>query len=96
MPRNKTTGTSPKFGSGAFKESQNCRGVKGPQEIIEYNPLLKQYPTGRVTQVGIQMGPEYLHSRLHSLPGQSAPVLCHPYCKEVLLYDSMELPVFKF
>ena len=25
-------------------ESQNCRGWKGPQEIIKSNPLLKQVP----------------------------------------------------
>ena len=27
------------------RTSQYCRGVKEPQEIIESNPLLKQYPT---------------------------------------------------
>ena len=54
--------------------------------------MLKQ-----VAQEGIQMGPEYLHSRrLHHLSGHPVPVLRHFHCKEVVPCVCVELPVFQF
>jgi len=76
-------------------ESQNHRILgdwKGPEEIIESRPLCQsRFPTigctGRHTD-------EYLHRRrLHTLSVQPVPVLHHPYCKEILLHVSMELPM---
>ena len=77
-------------------ESQNCRGWKGPQEIIKSNPPVKEGSVQLATQVDVQTGLEYLPTRrLHNLSGQPVPVLCYPYLK-VLLHVSTELPVFKF
>ena len=51
----------------------------------------------QVTQVGIELGLEYLHiMRLYKLYGQSVSVLCHPYHKEVLPHVCTELPMFMF
>ena len=59
-------------------ESQNCRGWKGPLEIIKFNPLAKAGSLQQVAQVGIQVGLEsYLQRRLHHLSGQPVTVLCH-------------------
>jgi len=79
-----------------FTESQNYRGWKGPEEIIESNTTAKAGSLQQVAQEGVQMGLEYPHRRLHNLSGQPVPVLYHPYCKEVLLHVSTELPMFKF
>ena len=46
-----------------------------------------------VTQVGVQMGSEYLQRRLHSLFGQPVPVLCHPHSKKDLLHICAEHPM---
>ena len=63
----------------AKAESQNCKGWKGLEEIIVFNPLLKQ-----VKQVGMQMGFELLHrGKLHNLSGQPVPVLHQPYLKNL-------------
>ena len=42
-------------------------------------PPAKAGTLQQVTQVGIQMGLEYLHRRLHNLSAQPVLVLCHPY-----------------
>jgi len=57
----------------AFTESQNCRGWKGPPEIIKSNSHAKQ-----AAQVGIQAGLEYLQRRrIHNFPGQNPqPLQC--------------------
>ena len=45
----------------------------------------------------VQAGLEYLHRRrLHNLPGQPVPVLCHPQREEVLPHVQTELPVPQF
>jgi len=49
-----------------------------------------------VTQVGIQMGLDYVLKRLHNLSEQPVPVLCYPYNKYVLLHVHMELQVSSF
>ena len=65
-------------------ESQNCRGWKGPPEIIQSNPPAKASSLDQATPVGIQAGLECLQRRrIHNLPGQPVPVLCHPLCEEV-------------
>jgi len=83
--------------AGPRSESQNCRGWKGPQEIIGSNSFAKAGALQQVAHVGVQMGLECLHSRrLHNLSGQPVPGLHHPYHKEVLPHVSTEFPVFKF
>ena len=66
-------------------ESQNCRGWKGPLEIIETNPPAKAGSLHQVAQVGVQARLEYLQRRrLHNLPGQPVPVLRHLTVKKFL------------
>ena len=48
-------------------------------------PLPKQGHLQQAAQDLVQVGLEYLQRRrLHSLPGQPVPVLCHPQSEEVL------------
>jgi len=62
--------------------SQNCWGWKGHLETIKSNPPAKIGSVKQVAQVGMQMGLEYLQRRrVHNLPGQPVPVLCHPFVK---------------
>jgi len=80
-----------------FTESQNVRGWKGPLGIIWSNPLPKQGHLQQAAQDHIQEGFEYLQRRrLHNLPGQPVPALCHPQSKEVLLQLQMELLMLEF
>ena len=45
----------------------------------------------------VQVGLEYLQRRrLHNLPGQPVPLLCHTQREEVLPHVQMELPVLQF
>ena len=77
-------------------ESQNCRGWKGPQVIIESKPPAKAGSLEQITQVGIQTDLKYFRRRrLHNLSGQLVPVLHHPYYKEILLLACMKLPKFQ-
>lgn len=77
-------------------ESQNCKGWKGPQKIIESNSFAKASTLQYVSQTGIQMGLEYFHRRrLQNLSLQTVLVLHHPFCK-VLPRVCMELPKLKF
>ena len=60
-------------------------------------PLLNQGHPEQAAQDHVQVGFEYLQRRrLHSLPGQPVPVLCHPQREEVLPHVQLELPVPQF
>jgi len=60
-------------------------------------PLPKQGPLQQAAQDLVQADLEYLQRRrLHNLPGQLVPVLCHPQREEVLPHVQMELPVLQF
>jgi len=64
-------------------KSQNCRGLKGPPEVIKNNPPTKA--GSLVAQVGVQASLESLQRRrLHNLSRQPVVVLHHPYCIEIL------------
>ena len=61
------------------------------------SPLLKQGHLQQAAQDLVQAGLEYLQRRrLHNLPGQPVPVLCHPQREEVLLCVQMELLILQF
>jgi len=77
-------------------EPQNCRDWKGLLDVIKFNPPAKVGFLQQVTQVGIQVGLEYLHRRtLHNIFEQPVPTL-HHYDSEVLPYISMEISISKF
>ena len=60
-------------------------------------PLLKQGHLQQTAQDLVQAGLEYLQRRrLHNLPGQPVPGLCHPQREEVLPHIQMELPMLQF
>jgi len=60
-------------------------------------PPPKQGHLQQAAQDLVQAGLEYLQrGRLHNLPGQPVPVLCHPQREEVLPHVQMELPVLQF
>jgi len=60
-------------------------------------PLLKQGHLKQVSQDLVQAGFEYLQRRrLHNLPGQPVPVLCHPQSKVFLSRVQTELPMLQF
>ena len=60
-------------------------------------PLTKQGHLQQAAQDLVQAGLEYLQRRrLHNLPGQPVPVLCHPQSKEVLPHVQTELPMLQF
>ena len=60
-------------------------------------PLPKQCHLQQAAQDLVQVGLEYLQRRrLHSLPGQSVPVLRHPQSEEVLPHVQTELPMIQF
>ena len=51
----------------------------------------------QAAQVSVQMSLEYLQRRrIHNLPGQPVPVLCHLYCEEVPSHTDVELPMLRF
>ena len=71
----------------SITETQNCWGWKGPLEIIQSNAPAKAGSLDQAAQVGIQVGLKCLQRRrLHYISGQPVPVLCHPYCEEVLTH----------
>jgi len=71
--------------AGSTEESQNGRGWKGPLWVTQSNPLPKQGHPEQAVQDLVQAGLEYLQRRrLHNLPGQPGPGLCHPQREEVL------------
>jgi len=60
-------------------------------------PLPKQGHLQQAAEDLLQAGLEYLQRRrLHHLPGQPVPVLCHPQREKVLPHVQMELPVLQF
>ena len=75
--------------------SQNKRMVgvgRDPWGSSSPTSLSKQAAQDRV-----QVGFEYLQRRrLHNLPGQPVPVLCHPQREEVLPCFQTELPMLQF
>jgi len=59
-------------------------------------PLLKQGHPEQAEQDLVQVGLEYLQRRrLHHLPGQPGPGLCHPQREEVLPRVQLELPLLQ-
>ena len=77
-------------------ESQNVRGWQGPLWVTQSNPLPKQGHPEQAAQHRIQAGLEYLQRRrLHNLPGQPVPGLCHPQREEVLPHVQLELPLLQ-
>ena len=60
-------------------ESQHGRGEQGPLWVTQSNPLPKQGHPEQAAEDLVQAGLEYLQRRrLHNLPGQPVPRLCHP------------------
>jgi len=60
-----------------FTESQNGQGWKGLLWVIQFNPPAEAGQ--QAAQDLVQAGLKYLQRRkLHNLPGQPVPVLCHP------------------
>ena len=84
------------FLSPGITESQSYKSWKGPLEIIKSNPTAKAGPLQQAALIGVQAGLEYLQRRIHNLPGQSLPVLYHPYCEEVPSHIGVERLMFKF
>jgi len=73
-------------------ESQHGRGWKRPLWVTQPNRLPKQGHPEQAAQHRVQVGLEYLQRRrLHSLPGQPGPGLCHPQREEVLPHLQTEL-----
>ena len=59
-------------------------------------PLPKQGHLQQAAQGLVQVGFEYLQRRrIHNLPGQPVPGLCHPQ-SEVLPHVQLELPMVQF
>ena len=59
--------------------------------------LPKQGHLQQAAQDLVQAGLEYLQRRrLHSLPGQPGPGLCHPQREEVLPHVQLKLPLLQF
>jgi len=81
-------------------ESQNHRMVGVGRDLCgSSSPTLlpKQGHLQQAAQNRVQASLEYLQRRrLHSLPGQPVPVLCHPQREEVLPHVRTELPVLQF
>jgi len=72
-------------------ESQHSRGWQGPLWVTQPTPLAKQGHPQQTAQHRGQEGLEYLQRRrLHSLPGQPGPGLCHPQREEVLPHVQTE------
>ena len=80
--------------------SQNHRMVGFGRDLCgSSSPILlpKQGHLQQAAQELVQAGLEYLQRRrLHNLPGQPVPVLCHPQSEEVLPHVHMQLPVLQF
>jgi len=70
------------------------KSLWGPSSPV---PLPKQVHLEQAAQDLVQAGFEYQQRRrLHSLPGQPVPVLCHPQREEVLPHVQTELPMLQF
>jgi len=81
-------------------ESQNHRMVGVGRDFCgSSSPTLlpKQGHLQQAAEDLVQAGLEYLQRRrLHNLPGQPVPVLCHPQSEEVLPHVQLELPMLQF
>jgi len=83
-----------------FTESKNHRTVGVGRDLCG-SPcptlLPKQGHLQQAAQDLVQAGLEYLQRRrLHNLPEQPAPGLCHPQREEVLPHLQLELPMLQF
>ena len=91
--------TAPHRASGDT-ESQNHRMVGVGRDLCgSYSPtpLPKLSHLEQAAQDPIQASLQYLQRRrLHNLPGQPVPVLCHPQSEEVLPQVQTELPMLQF
>ena len=84
-PKDNQPESSGKFCGYRITESQNGRGWKGPLWVTQSNLLLKKAHLQQAAQDLVQVGLGYLQRRrLHPLPGQPVPGLCHPQSEEVL------------
>ena len=96
----KTLPTFPSSTNGFITESQNHRMLGVGRDLCgSSSPTLppKQGHLQQAAEDIVQVGLEYLQRRrLHNLPGQPVPVLCHPQSEEVLPHVQMELPVPQF
>jgi len=83
-----------------FIQAQNHRMVGVGSDLCGSSspiPLTKQGDLQQAAQDLVQAGLEYLQRRrLHHLPGQPVPLLCHPQREEVLPHVQTELPVLQF
>ena len=81
-------------------ELQNHRMVGVGRDLCRSSSptrLTKQGHPEQAAQERIQAGLEYLQRRrLHSLPGQPVPGLCHPQKEEVLPHVQVELHMLQF
>ena len=83
-----------------IRESQHHRMVGVGRDLCgpsSPTPLPKQGHPEQAAQDRVQASLEYLQRRrLHNLPGQPVPGLCHPQREEVLPHVQTELPVLQF
>ena len=80
-------------------ESQNHRIVGVGRDLCgSSSPTLlpKQGHLQQAAQDLVQADLEHLQRRLHNLPGQPGPGLCHPQREEVLPHLQLELPLLQF
>ena len=81
-------------------ESQNHRMLGVGRDLCgSSSPTLlpKQGHLEKAAQDLVHVGLEYLQRRrIHNLPGQPVPGLCHPQSQEVLLHVQVEFPMFQF
>ena len=99
MPRHSHQDTCLHQGIPELDIIQNHRMVGAGKDLwwlSSPTPLLKPGHVEHIAQDLIQVGLEYLQRRrLHNLPGQPAPGLCHPQREEVLPHVQTELPVLQ-
>ena len=80
-----------------FIKSQNHRMVGVGRDLWGSSgppPLPKQGHLQQAAQDCVQVDLEYLQRRrIHNLPGQTVPGLCHPQREEILRHVQTELPV---
>ena len=91
---------APARAAGGEQVSQNPRMVGVGRDLCgSPSPTLlpKQGHLQQVVEDLVQAGLEYLQRRrLHSLPGQPGPGVCHPQREEVLPHVQTELPLLQF
>ena len=71
--------------------------LEGTSRYHQVQPPCKAGPLQQAAQGGIQAGLEHFQRRrIHNLPGQPVPELCHPYCEEVPSHIGVALPMLQF